>query len=71
MAEYQKVEFRIGKDGTITEHVINASGASCTLGTADMETALGEVEKRELLPEYFATESETESETLIHQSQHR
>ncbi len=72
MAQYQKVEFRIGKDGKITETVINASGSSCTLGTADMESALGAVEKRELLPEYYAEpETETESENWLQHSQHR
>jgi len=30
MAEYQKIEYRIGKDGKIIETVINASGSSCT-----------------------------------------
>lgn len=53
MAEYQKVEYRIGKDGKITERVIDASGASCTQTTAGIEKALGEVEARDLLPEYF------------------
>lgn len=72
MAQYQKVEFRIGKDGKITESVINASGSSCTLGTADMEAALGSVEKRELLPEYYAEpEMETTSENWIPQTQQR
>ena len=53
MAEYQKVEYRIGKDGKITEEVINASGSSCIETTLGMETALGEVESQKLLPEYY------------------
>lgn len=64
MAEYQKVEYRIGKDGKITETVINASGESCTQTTAPLEDALGEVEDRELLPEYYqGEESLTDTET--------
>ncbi len=52
MATYQRVEYRIGKDGKILETVIDGSGSSCTLATEDLETALGEVESRELLPAY-------------------
>ncbi|WP_242055175.1 MULTISPECIES: DUF2997 domain-containing protein [Nostocales] len=60
MAEYQKIEYRIGKDGKITETVINASGSSCTSTTSGIEKALGEVENQELLPEYYeGGESET------------
>lgn len=53
MAEYQKVEYRIGKDGKITEKVVNASGSSCVETTSGMEKALGEVESQELLPDYY------------------
>lgn len=53
MAEYQKIEYCIGKDGKITETVINASGFSCIETTSGMEKALGEVESQELLPEYY------------------
>jgi Protein of unknown function (DUF2997) len=65
MAEYQKVEYLIGKDGKITEKVINASGTTCTETTAAVEKALGEVQSQELLPEYYEVEenfptSETE-----------
>ncbi|MDJ0733188.1 MAG: DUF2997 domain-containing protein [Nostocaceae cyanobacterium] len=63
MAEYQKIEYRIGKDGKITETVINASGSSCTQTTSGIEKALGEVENQELLPEYYeGDEYETNSE---------
>ena len=64
MAEYQKIEYRIGKDGKITEKVINASGESCTETTAPLEDALGKVESQELLPEYYQSEENlTNSET--------
>lgn len=56
MAEYQRVEYRIGKDGKIQETVINGSGESCTETTADIESALGEVTSQELLPEYYQGE---------------
>jgi hypothetical protein len=53
MAEYQKIEYRIGKDGKVTETVINGNGETCTLATQDLEASLGKVELRELLPEYY------------------
>ncbi len=56
MAEYQKIEYRIGKDGKIIETVLNASGTSCTDTTKGIEQALGEVSDRELLPEYYESE---------------
>ncbi|MEM9218290.1 MAG: DUF2997 domain-containing protein [Cyanobacteria bacterium P01_F01_bin.150] len=52
MATYQKIEYRIGPDGKVTEKVLNGDGKSCLLGTESLEAALGEVEERELLPEY-------------------
>ncbi len=56
MAEYQKIEYRIGKDGKIIETVLNASGTGCTDATAAIEQALGTVESRTLKPEYYAGE---------------
>ncbi|NER21202.1 MAG: DUF2997 domain-containing protein [Symploca sp. SIO1C2] len=53
MAEYQKIEYRIGKDGKITETVINGTGTGCTNTTSEIEKALGEIDERELLPEYY------------------
>lgn len=53
MAEYQQIEYRIGKDGKITEKVINATGNSCTQTTSGLEKALGTIESQELLPEYY------------------
>ncbi len=53
MAEYQKIEYRIGKDGKIIETVLNAAGTSCTSTTAAIEQALGQVESQELLPAYY------------------
>ena len=56
MAQYQRVEYRIGKDGRIKETVLNGTGENCTETTSDIETALGEVESQELLPEYYEGE---------------
>lgn len=53
MAEYQKIEYRIGKDGKIVERVLNANGSSCVETTKGLEKSLGEIESQELLPEYF------------------
>jgi len=67
MAEYQKVEYRIGKDGKISEKVIDASGSSCVDATQDIEAALGKVDDRELLPEYYQGEeylTNTETQSL-------
>jgi hypothetical protein len=53
MAEYQKIEYRIGKDGKVVERVLNATGSSCVETTKGLEKSLGEIESQELLPEYF------------------
>lgn len=53
MAEYQKIEYCIGKDGKITETVIEGVlGEQCLELTRDIEDRLGKVEGRELLPQY-------------------
>ncbi len=56
MAEYQKIEYRIGKDGKIVERVLNATGSSCVETTKGLEKSLGEIESQELLPEYYEGE---------------
>uniref|UniRef100_B8HWJ2 DUF2997 domain-containing protein n=1 Tax=Cyanothece sp. (strain PCC 7425 / ATCC 29141) TaxID=395961 RepID=B8HWJ2_CYAP4 len=71
MAEYQRIEYRIGKDGKITETVISGSGPNCTLSTAGIEQALGAVESQELLPEYYEGEeylTTSETQSLSQQS---
>lgn len=64
MSHYQRIEYRIGKDGKIVETVIDGAGSACIQATAAMETALGDVEKRELLPEYDEGEEGYTSETI-------
>ena len=66
MAEYQKIEYRIAKDGKIVEKVLNANGSICVETTKGVEQSLGEIESQELLPEYyqddeFITTSENQS----------
>ena len=56
MAQYQKIEYLIGKDGKVTERVIEATGSSCTDTTAPLEQELGQVESQTLLPEYYQEE---------------
>lgn len=63
MAEYQKIEYRIGKDGKITETVINGIGQNCTETTANIENALGKVEYRELLPDYYQVDENQVTES--------
>ena len=63
MAEYQRIEYRIGNDGTITEIVLNATGASCIEATTAMEQALGSVASQEFLPAYYEGEETLTDET--------
>ncbi len=51
MADYQTVEYRIGKDGKITERVINGD-VNCTEITSEIERAIGAIESQELLPDH-------------------
>ncbi|AFY71670.1 hypothetical protein Pse7367_3433 [Thalassoporum mexicanum PCC 7367] len=53
MAEYQRIEYIIGKDGKVTEKVIDGAGSSCISSTASIEADLGQVSDRQLLPEYY------------------
>lgn len=56
MAQYQKIEYHIGKDGKISEKVINGIGSSCTQTTESIENSLGLVAEKTLLPEYYQGE---------------
>ncbi|AFY73406.1 Protein of unknown function (DUF2997) [Synechococcus sp. PCC 7502] len=53
MTKYLKIEYLIAPDGKITERVINGSGSDCIESSAAIELELGQVQQRELLPEYF------------------
>jgi hypothetical protein len=61
MSEYQRIEYRIGKDGKVIETVLGAAGDRCTQATAGIEQALGQVESREFLPEYYEDEEGEET----------
>jgi len=64
VAEYQRIEYRIGKDGKIVETVIDGNGTSCTTATQGIEQALGAIEHRELLPSYSMDESYLEIDNI-------
>jgi hypothetical protein len=53
MLQYQRIEYLIGKDGKIVERAIDMSGIECTALTSVIESDLGKVEARELLPSYY------------------
>lgn len=53
MAEYQRIEYRILPNGTVTEQVVDGQGNACVQVTKDFEKSLGHVESQELLPEYY------------------
>jgi microcompartment protein CcmL/EutN len=64
MTDYQRIEYRISKDGKITETVMGAIGDGCTAVTQAIEQALGEVEQRELLPEYHTDLEPCNTDTI-------
>jgi hypothetical protein len=67
MAEYQKIEYRIGQDGKVVETVLSASGTDCIDATTDIEQVLGNVDSRQLLPEYYEGDEDVsiaETQTL-------
>jgi hypothetical protein len=68
MAEYQRIEYRIGPDGKVVETVLGGTGESCVNATEGIEAALGTITDREYRPEYYATEAVLTTET-VHQGQ--
>lgn len=69
MAQYQKIEYRIGSDGKIVETVIGGIGASCTDTTTGIEKALGKVDSQELFPEYYQDDENLTNEQSQSQTQ--
>ena len=57
MADYQRIEYRISKDGQITEVVLNGTGKHCIETTTPIEQALGTITHQEFLPEYYEAET--------------
>jgi hypothetical protein len=55
MSQYQRIEYLIGKDGKIVERALDISGSECISITAQIESNLGKIETRDLLPNYYDT----------------
>jgi hypothetical protein len=70
MSQYQRIEYLIGKDGKIVERAIDISGSECVAITAEIETNLGKVEVRELLPNYYETSEQSFDRNAIEQFQY-
>jgi len=68
MAQYRKVEYIISKDGKVTERVIDGIGSDCVNATAEIESSLGKVKKRDLLLEYYAESAIAEIEIPLTES---
>jgi hypothetical protein len=69
MSQYQRIEFLIGKDGKIVERAIDISGRECVAITSEIESNLGTVETRELLPNYYETSEQYIDSSAIAQIQ--
>ncbi|WP_103670185.1 DUF2997 domain-containing protein [Pseudanabaena sp. BC1403] len=69
MSQYQRIEYLIGKDGKIVERAIDISGSECVALTAEIESNLGKVETRQLLPNYYETSEQNLDSNAIEQVQ--
>lgn len=69
MSQYQRIEYLIGKDGKIVERAIDISGSECIAITAEIESNLGKVETRELLPNYYEISEQNLDSNEIEQVQ--
>lgn len=69
MSQYQRIEYLVGKDGKIVERAIDISGSECVAITADIESNLGKVETRQLLPNYYETSEQNLDCNAIEQVQ--
>jgi len=70
MSQYQRIEYLIGKDGKIVERAIDISGSECVAITAEIESNLGKVETRELLPNYYENSEQNLDRNAIEQPQY-
>jgi hypothetical protein len=70
MSQYQRIEYLIGKDGKIVERAIDISGSECVAITAEIESNLGKVEVRELLPNYYESAEQNLDRQAIEKLQH-
>jgi hypothetical protein len=55
MGGRQQIEFVIKPDGTVEERVTGVAGPDCEKVTAAIESALGEVGKREHTSDYYGS----------------
>jgi len=53
MANRQEIEFVVRPGGAVEERVIGVAGADCETITAAIETALGEVTRREHTGDFY------------------
>jgi hypothetical protein len=67
MSQYQRIEYLIGKDGKIVERAIDMTGSECVAITAEIESKLGKVETRQLLPNYYETSEQNLGDHAIAQ----
>lgn len=70
MSQYQRIEYLIGKDGKIVERAIDISGSECVAITAEIESNLGKVETRQLLPNYYENSGQNLDRNAIEQVQY-
>jgi len=70
MSQYQRIEYLIGKDGKIVERAIDISGNECVAITAEIESNLGKVETRQLLPNYYENSGQNLDRNAIEQVQY-
>jgi len=70
MSQYQRIEYLIGKDGKVVERAIDMSGSECVAVTAEIESGLGKVETRELLPNYYENTEQSFDRNAIEQVQY-
>ncbi len=67
MSQYQRIEYLIGKDGKIVERAVDMTGSECVAITAEIESKLGKVETRQLLPNYYETSEQSLDDHAIAQ----
>ncbi|OIP78912.1 MAG: hypothetical protein AUK48_00695 [Oscillatoriales cyanobacterium CG2_30_44_21] len=52
MSQYQRIEYLIGKDGKVVERAVDM-GSECVAVTSEIESSLGKVVSRDLLPSFY------------------
>jgi hypothetical protein len=70
MSQYQRIEYLIGKDGKIVERAIDIAGSECVAITAEIESNLGKIETRQLLPNYYETSEQQLDHSVTEQVQY-